>query len=282
MKNKDFCVFILSHGRPDNIRTLKTLKKSGFTGQWYIVIDDEDKRADEYFRRYGDRVIQFCKADTEKRVDTMDIGKDRRCILFARNECFDIAERLGFRYFLELDDDYTSFEFRYKEGVKLKVKKVENFDEVCDALLSFLKDTPTYTIAMSQGGDFIGGCQGSGKSITLKRKAMNSFFCDTQRPFKFIGRINEDVNTYVGEGSRGKLFFTTTQVALVQQQTQKSKGGMSDIYGAFGTYVKSFYSVIMSPSCVSVAMMGDNHYRLHHHIDWRRAVPLILRESVKR
>ena len=43
MKNKDFAVFILTHGRPDNVITYNTLKKAGYTGDIYIVIDNEDK-----------------------------------------------------------------------------------------------------------------------------------------------------------------------------------------------------------------------------------------------
>jgi len=31
MENKDFAVFILTHGRPDNVKTLSTLKKCGYT-----------------------------------------------------------------------------------------------------------------------------------------------------------------------------------------------------------------------------------------------------------
>ena len=39
MRN-DFAVFILSNGRPDNIKTLRALKKGNYTGNWYIVCDD--------------------------------------------------------------------------------------------------------------------------------------------------------------------------------------------------------------------------------------------------
>lgn len=42
----DFCVFILTHGRADNVVTLKTLLADGYTGDWYMVIDDEDDQED--------------------------------------------------------------------------------------------------------------------------------------------------------------------------------------------------------------------------------------------
>ena len=46
MRRDSFCVFILSHGRPDNVITLNTLRREGYTGPWYIVIDNEDKKGE--------------------------------------------------------------------------------------------------------------------------------------------------------------------------------------------------------------------------------------------
>lgn len=111
---------------------------------------------------------------------------------------------------------------------------------------------------------------------------MNSFVCSTERPFKFIGRINEDVTTYTTLGSRGALFFTLPNACLHQLVTQQNKGGMTDAYLQSGTYIKSFYSVMYSPSCVKVHMMGDVNMRLHHQIKWANAVPKIIREELKK
>ena len=47
-------------------------------------------------------------------------------------------------------------------------------------------------------------------------------------------------------------------MALNQKQTQKNKGGMTDIYMSQGTYVKSFYTVMMMPSSVKVGVMGHS------------------------
>lgn len=113
------------------------------------------------------------------------------------------------------------------------------------------------------------------------RKCMNSFFCSVEKKFTFLGRVNEDVNTYTRLGQIGDLFFTYVPCSLNQKQTQSNKGGMSDLYLDSGTYVKSFYSVIFSPSCVSIAMMGDKHKRIHHNISWDNCVPKILNEKYK-
>lgn len=277
----DFCAFILSHGRPDNVKTLKTLEKAGYTGAVYIVIDDDDDTEQEYRKKYGDMVLQFCKTEIAAKIDAADTSNDRRTIVYARNACFELAKQVGCRYFIELDDDYTSIEHRYIEQGKLRVRAVERLDNLIESMIEFMGASGALTVAFAQGGDFIGGAKALNFRKGILRKAMNTFICDVERPFTFVGRINEDVNTYVTLGSRGGLMFTVCSASITQTQTQKSKGGMSDVYQD-GTYQKSMYTVIMHPSSVCVKEMGEKHKRLHHNIDWNSTVPKIIREKWKK
>jgi hypothetical protein len=152
-------------------------------------------------------------------------------------------------------------------------------DHVFAALTSFLDSVPNLkTVAISQGGDHAGGFTG----LRLARKCMNFFVCSTVRRFQFIGSINEDVNTYTVTASRGDLFFTFTGLQLNQEQTQKSAGGMTDVYLDHGTYVKSFTSVMMHPSSVRVSMMGNASPRMHHTINWNATCPKIVPECIRR
>lgn len=279
MMRDDFAVFILTHGRPNNIVTLKALKNGGYTGRLYFIIDDEDSEADEYKRLYGDKVIQFSKEEVAQRIDTMDTFPERRAIVYARNECWNIAERLGLKFFLQLDDDYTQFMFRFDNGVKLDWKPCKNLDAVFSIMCDFLEVSGAATVALAQGGDFIGGRAGGAAGKGLLRKAMNTFFCMTERRINFTGKMNEDVTAYVLQGGRGQLFFTVTAAMVNQIATQAGKGGMSEAYLDSGTYVKSFYSVMACPSSVKVSMMGSKHKRIHHKINWEASVPKILNEK---
>ena len=278
----DFAVFILTHGRANNVITAKTLKQQGYTGKWYIVIDNEDDTEDEYRKIYGDRVLQFDKLAISKTFDTMDTQKDRRTIVYARNACFELAKQIGVRYFLELDDDYTVFMNRYEENGKSKNYNYKNLDLVFDAMVDFLIDSKADTVAMAQGGDFIAGVNGGAFQKGILRKAMNTFFCDVEKPFQFLGRINEDVNTYTRLGSTGWLGFTVTSLQMNQKQTQKNKGGMSTVYLDSGTYLKSFYSVMGMPSAVRIQEMGRTQKRIHHAVEWECCVPMILNEQYKK
>lgn len=280
---EDFAAFILTHGRPDKVHTHEILRRCGYTGRIVLLVDNEDKTADEYRARFGDMVHVFDKAE----VEVFDVGDnfgDRRGVVFARNANFQIAADLGVRYFIQLDDDYTHFNVRFrKNGDPCSGMIRRRMDEMLEALVEFYISTPALTVAMSQGGDFIGGATPNKRK--LKRKAMNTFICSVDRPFAFRGRQNEDVNTYVDEGGRGGLFLTVMQAFVNQETTQKSGGGMTDLYLDTGTYVKSFYSVMYSPSCVKVGVLGDMRspkFRIHHRVSWGNAVPVILPETFRK
>jgi len=282
----DFCIFVLTHGRPDRVHTYDTLIRSGYTGKVYIVIDDEDKTADEYRERFGDKVLQFCKVDYAASTDEGDNFQHRKAIVYARNACWDLAKQVGCRFFCQMDDDYTNFGFRYDSNLCYRYFKSTKIDGVFAAVVDMVKDSPVSSIAFSQGGDHIGGLDENGRrDLRISRKCMNSWFCDTQKPFAFFGHMNEDVSAYVTYGRRGKLFFSTHQYYLVQKPTQVTAGGMSDLYLSAGTYVKSFYTVMAAPSCVQIGLMGDprgERARIHHKINWHKTAPKILREEHKK
>lgn len=283
MNNDNFAVFILSHGRPNDVFTFDTLKKQGYTGKIYIIIDNTDKSSQRYIDKFGvDNVIIFNKQEVANTTDQGDNLNDLRTTTHARNAIFDAAKKMNINTFVQLDDDYTAFEFRTISGKKLLVNKIKNLDKVFNSFAEFLNNTPTTSIALAQGGDFIGGADNPFViNGGLKRKCMNSFFCSTDKPFKFVSRLNEDVNTYLTLGNTGSLFFTSPLASLVQKQTQKTKGGMSETYLDNGTYQKSFFSVMYAPYCVKLRLLGGTK-RIHHSITWDNAVPCIIDETHKK
>lgn len=281
-EGRKFAVFILSHGRPDNVITYRTLRSHGYTGKIYIIVDDEDKTIDQYKQEFKNEVIVFSKKDYENKFDIMDNFEGNKVIVYARNACYDIARNLELDYFFEYEDDYTCFQHRFIEGDVLKGKKIEILDKVMNALITCLDETKVDTIAFAQGGDFIGGAS-SFSNNTLKRKAMNSFVFKVNKnqdhDIIFIGRMNDDVNTYLTQGKVGKLFFQISDICLVQIATQSNSGGNTEVYKSFGTYVKSFYSVMAAPNCCKIDLMGRKNKRIHHKINWNNAVPRIIDEK---
>jgi hypothetical protein len=282
--NHDFTVFILTHGRPDNIKTLTSLKRCGYTGPIYFVVDDEDKTLDKYKSNFGDKVKIFNKKEYADMIDEGNNFDHRQSITCARNACFDIAKELKITYFLELDDDYSAFDFRIiEDSNKGIIRPIKNVDILFNNILKYFKSSPFTSIAMAQGGDFIGGTkQENFNRLTYRRKCMNTFFCSTERPFQFIGIFNEDVNTYTVLGSRGAIFLTIPWASITQAPTQSQKSGISDLYIKYGTYVKAFTTVIMIPSAVKVGILQSTFSRLHHMISWPNTVPKIVSQKYKK
>lgn len=273
----NYCVFIISHGRPNNVITYKTLERCGYVGKTYIIIDNEDKTINEYKSIYGDLVIVFDKKYYADLADEGNNFDNRKTTTHARNACFDIAENLGYKYFMVLDDDYTMFMYRLKNKMGNQ-GMIKNLSKIIEYFIEFLIKTNSISVAFSQGGDHIGGFT----ETLLKRKCMNSFICRTDRKYMFLGQLNEDVNTYVVLGSRGELFFTYTSIQLNQKQTQSQSGGMTDAYQLYGTYIKSFTTVMMHPSSVYVTFLNTTNKRLHHNIKWPLTVPQIIKEKYKK
>lgn len=280
----DYCVFILSYGRADKVKTYHELRSEGYTGEIRVVISDDDPQLGEYQARFKDELITFNrkKALEVTKTDMMDQMEDLSGVILARNYLFTLASEQGFTHFLELDDDYVRFEFRFPSGKQLLTQKIKNLDRAFEATFDFLDRSGALTIAWSQGGDLIGGLSGGNYTKKILRKAMNSFFCRVDRPFKFFGRINEDTNMYCYYGSRGKLIMQITDIDVDQTTTQTVEHGMTDIYLDYGTYLKSFYSVMIQPSSVLVKQMGVVNFRWHHQIEWNATVPKILSNRYKK
>ena len=285
---EDFCAFILTHGRSDRVHTYRTLQTHGYTGKVFIVIDDEDETGEEYKRIYGDDVLVFSKDEVGRYTDLFDNSPDRRSITWARNACWDLARQQGYRYFVQLDDDYTAWTYRRmgaghslssSDAPEYHSWMIRSLDAVFDALVRVIETTSVTTIAFSQGGDHIGG---GPRKERFKRKAMNSFVCSVDKLIRFRGRLNQDVTTYVSLGRIGPLFFTDMELQLIQPRTQGTTGGLTGYYRDTGTYAKSFYTVMAAPSCTTIRRMGPVNQRLHHHIDWGKAAPLIISEEFKK
>ena len=286
----NFAVFIMVHGRPDKMWTYHALRKGGYTGKIFLVADNLDESRFEYKKIYGDELLIFDKNKAALEMEAGDNTGELRSTMFASNMIFKLAKEKGIKYFYNMCDDYSSFDYRFDENFKYYINKehdkssrVKNLDKIFEIVLKYYKSINALTIAFSQGGDFIGGQNSSSsKNISMKRKAMNTFLCSTDRPFKFIGRMNEDITTYVNLGSKGGLFLTLPHISISQQATQQTDGGMTDVYLEYGTYVKSFFSVMYNPSSVKVSTFETKYNRIHHKVNWNNAVPKIIEEKHKK
>lgn len=277
MENKDFAVFILSHGRADTITTYKALRDGGYTGRTYVVIDNEDDQEDLYRQKFGNDIIQFDKRDYLEKTDLGDLDTDRRIGVFARNFIQDEAKRLGYKFHLQLDDDVHGFTYRFAQGKVLRALHCSHLDEVFSGMVEYMKETPITSLSFALSAYNMGGVDGSIKD-GMTRKTMTTFLMRADDLQYFHMRMNDDITTSLINGMRGKLYYSYLPIEVEVDKTQVKAGGMTDIYQKNGTYRKSFYSVMCCPSCVKVSAMGITDYRIHHTISWNNAVPKLLSE----
>lgn len=277
-----YAVFILTYGRADRVYTYETLKKQGYTGDIYLICSDDDKQLEEYKNRFGKKVIVFNKEDAKKTFDIGDNFSDDRVVVFARNKVWDIAKKLKLDGFIELDDDYTGFYTRKPKGKSLLAQNIQNLDLFFEKTFEFLTKSGATSVALAQGGDYIGGVNSGTYKKGISRKLMNVYFCMTNKAFNFYGRLNEDTTTYTYLGGLGYLFLTVFCAMCVQKETQSNTGGLTEIYRENGTYFKTFYSLMWRPDCVKISTMGEKHLRIHHKVLWNNAVPKIIKEELKK
>jgi len=142
VNNKNFCVFILTYGRPANVYTVNSLKKQGYTGKIYLICSDDDNKLKEYQSNYNN-VVVFSKEDYKDKFDIGDNFKDNRVVVYARNAIFDIAKKLNIINFIVLDDDYTSFEYTMDENKQYTTKhpKIKNLNKVFNLLIDSAPDS---------------------------------------------------------------------------------------------------------------------------------------------
>ena len=280
---RQYGVFIMSHGRPDKQFTYTTLRREGYTGPIRIVCDDEDSTVDQYKANFPGEVLVFNKVETIKKTETFYNQPYHKTVMYARHTLYDFSKQLGWTHFIMMDDDYYHIYFKwnhyYKEVglTRFKGMEAQRLDELFDATFDFLAVSKANTISFAQGGDTLGGSSGKAGTHYLSRKAMNSHFVDVSRPLDFRGFVNEDVNLYA-EFPGNRFIFQTNRVSVDPAHTQQSAGGATDLYLAFGTYVKSFMTVMCAPSCTKVKWMqnGKQQGRLHHMVKVKNACPAIV------
>lgn len=77
MRN-DFAVFILTHGRADNVVTVPAIKKAGYTGKIYFIIDDEDDQAEEIRKVVSDMAREDERVTLNFKWGLLD-RQEKRC-----------------------------------------------------------------------------------------------------------------------------------------------------------------------------------------------------------
>ena len=246
-----FAIFILTHGRPDNQKTLEALTTSGYTGEYYLVIDNLDSTKDEYYRLYGNHVLEFNKMEYVEKTDTGLTDPWINFAVFARNAIEDFAKCLGYRFFGMFDDDLLKFRFRYFENDQLLSLPVADLDSVISSYVEFMEISGIACSCFGVSNNFIGGK----KNVKLYtqdsnslRLCFNSYIRNGNFDVKWTPNMCEDRITSIFHNMRGQvwqqLLFVQVDMAPLYGEID---GGNSSVYRSLDDFTKVFFPVVTNP-----------------------------------
>lgn len=254
-----FAIFITTHGRADNQITLNTFKSLGYTGDWYLVLDNTDSQYDAYVANYGlEHIVVFNKQHFIDETDCCQSVPQPKAVVFARNAVELIAQCLGYKYFMVVDDDVTNLRLRYPENGSLKSAKLHNhIDQILDMAVQYLATTNLACVTFGFTNTYRGGVASVEKFTSRNRLCAELFIRNGNIPVNWRANFVEDLITSIDVGVRGDvcLQFMPIQLELCMNEGALP-GGMSEAYNATGRF--KFYSMpaIIYPNCVSVEFDG--------------------------
>lgn len=255
MKNKNFAVFIPSHGRPYRQKTVDMLVNGGYENDWFIVCDNEDETLEDYKKVYKDRVIVFDKSEYMKKVDTVDNFQTKKSVVYARNAIFDIAREKGYKYFAMMDDDVSRLKIRFVKDGRLDFQHVRDYPRLFDAVIEFQEQAGIDSVSFGMSFDFIGGISSSNFAKGFTRVGYCIFFFRAESEQNFIGTIGEDLNHSWLTQERGGLVFSLTRVQVDTDPITDTEGGFYDLYKSYEDslkYMQVIYTLIPRPDSVSM------------------------------
>lgn len=263
MRN-DFAVFICTHGRPNAQHTYNTLRKCGYTGRIYLVLDNTDNSIQEYANNFDAEEILIFDKNYYINSDRFDNGDNKlhaKCILYAKRAVEDIARLMNFRFFAIADDDIVNFVIRYPQGNKLATYEIQDFDTVLDNYISLLTDC---TAAVGFG-------------IALSYfKGIKTFeyqnLCKRILPYQFVIRnssvaVNwqswmcEDDITELQSSAVGNIWLSVPYVAqqIKPIGSSNNAGGMVEQYRDFDTYTLKFNIIKYCPRKTYISYDGSKY-----------------------
>lgn len=248
---EDFAIFICTHGRPHEQHTYEMLKRCGYTGKIYLVLDNTDTLIQEYIDIYPlDSLIVFDKnyyINSEK-FDNGDSSEHYKCILYAKRAVEDIAKFMKLSYFAIADDDITNLVIRFPTD-KLETHKIQNLDKVLEAYLSIMTEKVAglgFGIVIS----YFKGIDTFNYKYLSKRSLPYQFVLrNASVPVVWTSWMYEDNITELQSSSLGNFWASIPYIMQYVKPigSVKNNGGMSDIYKSLNMFILNFNIIKYCP-----------------------------------
>lgn len=277
-----FAVFITSHGRADRVLTYDALRTAGYTGQIWVVIDDEDDIA-SYRHHYFSELLVYNKQACIDKCDTVIPTSQRASVTYPRIFVEDVAKEFKLDAFMVIDDDMPCFRYRWVEDNKVRSLSMKSgMNEVLEYYAQFIIEHDIAATTFVHTMFYIGGTQGLDKRITEQRELNGVFIRNTKFDVDWTGVMRQDMITNLLTSRRGYIWWALPFVVfetLPMNEHGVNDGGMKETYDAIDNYKRSFLGVIAVPSCCKI---GCANGRIKIICDWNKGCSKIISGRYKK
>lgn len=246
-----YAVFILSHGRPHYQLTLDTLIRCGYSGDWYIVVDNLDKTVQEYKDLYGEHILVFDKLEYVRRTECGLAEPKINFAVFARNAIEDLAVQLGYQYFIMMDDDLTKFRYRYDDDGHFRSLTItDNLDEVFNSYVEYLHTANVACLCFGVHNNYMRGTDMLYIESPRLRLCFTVYFRNTSFKVDWLLNMCEDRITSIAHGRDGQVWLQLLQVQVDTVPIGgEVEGGNSEVYRSVDKFQQTFFPVVIFPDC---------------------------------
>jgi hypothetical protein len=278
---EDFAVFICTHGRPNAQHTLNYLLSNGYTGKWYLVLDDQDDTINQYIDKFGpDNILIFDKNHYVNSCDTGTNSPQFKCILYAKLAVEDIAKDMGLSAFVIADDDLKRFRFRYDCDGSLKSINVTNMDKVIEAYTDFMLEANIASTGFGFAQNyFVGTDCFTNDCVQKSRIPYNFVFRNAKFDVPWILCFGEDIGTAIQQSKIGQFWMSCVFVQQEIEPLGKMKGGMYDVYHNIHGIELREYCYIYNPTTVKIAYYKTDFMNT---IKRENSFPKLVSQSLKK
>ena len=274
-----YATFIISYKRPTNQKTLDYILSAGYSGTWYIVVDDRDPTIEEYKALYADHILVFSKEEMLKITDNPIYPPELNFAVYARNACEQFANKLELDSFIVLDDDIKSFSLRYDEDGFLRNRKlVNNITEIFENILLYMLEANVSCASSGYQNIYWGGVE-KFTERDLKdslRLPIEAYFRNNSFKVNWVNLMGEDLVSGVKYGREGQVWLMLPFLQVVMPPCLKltEEGGHTDTYKKYSDIGLNVFFKIWQPNAFTVFLKGDQWC---HSVRKDYAVPKIVR-----
>lgn len=252
-------IFIISHERVERVETFDTLKKCGYTGDIFVVVDNEDSMLDAYQKRFGDALLVFDKQFYINKTDTLENDKLRASPVYARVAVEDFAQQMKLDAFGMFDDDVKNLRYRWQDGDVIRsLTLTQNLDKVFDLYFNYIIDSNIATTSFANVLLYVGGASGIEDRIAKNREMYQIHLRNSNFPYEWKSVVNDDAVTELSYHRQGYFLWSLPFIVFDSPKMNTLPGGMKKVYDSLSDFRRAFFATVALPSvCKPVLSKGN-------------------------